>query len=63
MYIDYQTQLPGPVCYQIDELIDIIESHQYDEKKMNDFKELMIAPYQQSYTDDFVNFVLSEINT
>ncbi|MFQ7410784.1 MAG: CDP-glycerol glycerophosphotransferase family protein [Coprobacillus cateniformis] len=63
LYIDYQTQLPGPVCYQIDELIDIIESHQYDEKKMNDFKELMIAPYQQSYTDDFVNFVLSEINT
>lgn len=61
-YIDYQTQIPGPIFKDSKELMDAIAKGKVDKQKIQDFKRLMIAPCQKSYTDDFTDFLMKEID-
>ncbi len=37
-YIDYEQEMPGPICYNEDEVIKGILEHQFDEEKIKAFK-------------------------
>lgn len=56
-YIDYK-QMPGLICYQAQDLMNAIENENIDLKKIESFKKLMVSPYQLSYTEDFVDFLI-----
>lgn len=60
-YIDYLTMMPGPIYDDSKELIKAIDENIYDETKLQKFTELMIKPYHVSYTEDLVDFMLSEL--
>lgn len=57
-YIDYFKDMPSPVQTNAQELIKVIESGCFDQQRMKDFKDKMIAPCQKSYTDDLTEFLL-----
>lgn len=60
-YIDYLTMMPGPIYDDSKELMEAIDKNIYDEVKLQKFTDLMIKPCQVSYTEDLVDFMLSEL--
>lgn len=60
-YIDYQTMLPGPICYNVDELIEHIQQQTSYIDDIKKFSQLMIQNAKITYTDDFVNFLRDEL--
>lgn len=60
-YFDYKTTVPGKIYYNSRDLVLGLDNEEYDYKKLNDFKELMIKSPIKSYTDDFVDFMLKII--
>ncbi len=60
-YIDYQTQMPSDIYYNVNDLMVAIDKGIYNEEKINKFIDLMIAPAKKSYTDDFVDFLMEKL--
>lgn len=56
-YIDYYKEMPGPICRNAQELMYFINDVSFDKEKVSQFRELMIAPQHQTYTDDLVDFI------
>lgn len=61
-YIDYQKQLPGPIIENASKLMAEIMREDVNKQSIIDFKNLMIASCERSYTEDFTCFLLHEID-
>lgn len=61
LYINYYQQMPGPVVKNPSELMDFIENQEVNYEKIEAFRELMIVKCHKTYTDDFVDFLFTEI--
>lgn len=58
-YLNFDSDMPGPICYNIKELFERIGSSSIDKKKINDFRNNSIKDCNESYTKDIVNFIKS----
>jgi len=56
-YLNYDTDMPGPISYSIKELLKDISSKKYDYRKLSFFREKYIANCKVSYTGDICAFI------
>lgn len=61
-YLNYDTDLPGKIFNNINNLLKEIENNKIDNKKMLDFKDKYISEPKVSYTKDIVDFINKLIN-
>lgn len=61
LYIDYN-EMPGPISKNPKEIMTFINNNIVNHKKIEDFRLKMISPCHNTYTDDFVDFLLTKIN-
>lgn len=58
LYVDYYQEMPGPIVQDAKELMYIIQNQDVDYEKISRFRDLMVSSTQNSYTDDFVDFLI-----
>lgn len=61
-YLDYYKDMPGPIVKTAEEMVALFDSGTLDTSRISAFKEQMIASCKKSYTEDFVDFLLKEID-
>ena len=50
--------MPGRIERNASELLEAIEKGEVDLERIKRFRDKMVASYEKSYTDDFVDFLL-----
>jgi CDP-ribitol ribitolphosphotransferase len=61
-YLDYKTDMPGPLCETSESLMNAIEMNTCDLKRVEAFRKEMVAPCKESYTRDFTSFLLKQLS-
>ena len=61
LYIDYQKEMPGPICMNATDLVQAISSEQYNYEKLEDFlhKYVEITGHE---TQNIVSFIFDQIS-
>lgn len=61
-YIDYMSEMPGPICKDFKDIIKMIKENNYDEEKEKKFCEKYIENIEENATKKLANLILSNIN-
>ena len=56
-FIDYEVEVPGPICRNAKELIYAVRHYQYDKKRIQSFAEKYVLLSRENCTDDIVSFI------
>ena len=56
-FIDYEAEVPGPICRNAKELIYAVRYYQYDKKRIQSFVEKYVSLSRANCTNDIVNFL------
>ena len=56
-FIDYEKEVPGPVCRNVEELIHAIRYYQCDKELIQSFAEKYVSLSRKNCTDDIVRFL------
>ena len=59
-YIDYRTEMPGPISKDINEILNLIEDNVVYEDKLNDFIEKYCIINEEPVTGKIVNFIVNK---
>ena len=60
-YIDYEKEMPGPICKQWKEIIELIEEKHYEQEKELAFCHQYIDNLEENATKRLVNLILGEL--
>ncbi len=60
-YIDYKKEMPGPICEDFKQIIEMIESNYYDEEKEEEFCHKYIENLEKNATEQLTDFILGKI--
>ncbi len=60
-YINYQEEMPGPICKQWRKVIELIENNDYDKQKEIDFCHKYIENLEENATKQLVNLILDNM--
>lgn len=58
-YIDYLKDMPGPIQYTADDVYRTIKEDKFDFCEIEQFSRKMVASPKETYTEDIVDFILS----
>ena len=61
-YISYETEMPGKIAVEANELLKNIENGALEQQKIVEYRDKMIVPCKESYTKDFVAFLREELD-
>lgn len=59
--MDYETEMPGPICRNVDELISQISREKFDVEKVKSFAEKYVT-HQRGCTQEIVKFIFALYN-
>lgn len=59
IYMDYKTEVPGPVCYDSSSLMNCIDNSEYNFDKLQHFLNKYVYMGSSSETDDIVQFIFN----
>lgn len=62
-YLDYEKDMPGKICDNLNTLLDAIDNNEYDLDKINKFRKKYISDCKKSYTEDIVDFLITLIKS
>lgn len=62
-YIDYQAEMPGPICEDFQDILTLMEQNFYDAKKNEEFCNKFVANLNENATEKLVNFILEGKDT
>lgn len=56
-FIDYRKEVPGPICKNVEEVIDAIRSYRWDKEKLISFAEQYVEMKNSSCTDKMADYL------
>lgn len=62
IYMDYKAEVPGPICYTADALMDSLNRNTYDYGKLDRFLNKYVYTGSPHETQDIVNFIFQQKN-
>lgn len=62
-YLNYEKDMPGKICNNLNVLLNSIENNEYDLDKINKFRKKYISDCKKSYTEDIVDFLITLIKS
>lgn len=60
-YIDYMSEMPGPICKDFKDIIKMIKENNYDEKKERNFCKKYIENIEENATKRIVRLILNNL--